>query len=97
MRCCLFLINIQFCFQKNSLKGALGEMRNAITKLKRDLNQEKYRMARRNLKEKLCELAVTIERVIEIFRQKNFVDKTFSLEGSRTSYCKLKNICSSFG
>lgn len=50
-------------FQKNEIKGAQGELENAIKALKRSLNQEKYRMARHNYKEKELQLCVIIKNI----------------------------------
>jgi hypothetical protein len=40
--------------------GAQGELNNSIQSIKKSLNQEKYRMARYNYKEKQLQYTVTL-------------------------------------
>ncbi|XP_001600265.2 DNA repair protein RAD50 [Nasonia vitripennis] len=61
--------------EKNEYKGALGELEIAIRNYKKSLNQEKYRMARHNYKEKQLQVVVQEEAVKNLKEYVTVLDK----------------------
>ncbi|OXU24483.1 hypothetical protein TSAR_014049 [Trichomalopsis sarcophagae] len=61
--------------EKSEYKGALGELGIAIRNYKKSLNQEKYRMARHNYKEKQLQVVVQEEAVKNLKEYVTVLDK----------------------
>ncbi|XP_011499172.1 PREDICTED: DNA repair protein RAD50 [Ceratosolen solmsi marchali] len=61
--------------EKSSIKGAQGELSNSIQSIKTNLNQEKYRMARHNYKEKQLQLVVQEEAIANLKIYVTVLDK----------------------
>ncbi|XP_014216557.1 DNA repair protein RAD50 [Copidosoma floridanum] len=65
----------QYEKKKNVIKGAQGELENAIKMERKDLNQDKYRMVRKNYKEKQLKHIIQKEAIANLKAYATVLDK----------------------